>query len=208
MRYLSITFITLALCGIALTSQAATEATTTNGRTVILNEDGTWRYQSADPISDSLSRSRPAGSYRIVKSNKGFVKVRYDTNKWVFKRRPAGSTSEFSFKHVRGDGYAITIIERISVPIENLKRIALSNAKNAAPNARITHERVRTVYGKKVVEMGIRGTIQGIPFQYLGYYWSGKSGSIQLITYTAQNLFSEYKADFKKLLNGLMISGR
>ncbi len=208
MRYLSITFIALALYGIALTSQAATEATTTDGRTVILNDDGSWRYKSADPISDSLSRNRPAGSYRIIKSNKGFVNVRYDPNKWVFKRLPAGSTSEFTFKHVKGDGYAIAIIERISVPIENLKRIALNNAKNAAPNARITHERMRTVNGKEILEMGIRGTIQGIPFQYVGYYWSGKSGSIQLIAYTAQNLFSEYKADFKKLLNGLMISSR
>ena len=35
--------------------------------------------------------------------------------------------------------------------------------------------------------------MKSIPFQYYGYYYSDKNGAIQVLTYTGQNLFDEYK---------------
>jgi len=52
----------------------------------------------------------------------------------------------------------------------------------------------------------IEGTIQSIPFKYYGYYWSGKSGTVQFLTYTAQNLFDEALPDFSELLNGFVVT--
>jgi hypothetical protein len=51
--------------------------------------------------------------------------------------------------------------------------------------------------------MQITGTAQGIPFHYYGYYYTGKLGSVQVITYTGESLFEEYKPEFDELLNGL-----
>jgi hypothetical protein len=58
------------------------------------------------------------------------------------------------------------------------------------------------------MELQIRGTIQSIPFVYLGYYYSGQEGSIQLLTYTASNLFDEYRHDFQELLDGFVVASR
>jgi hypothetical protein len=51
----------------------------------------------------------------------------------------------------------------------------------------------------------MEGTIQGIKFVYLGYYYSDKHGSIQFITYTSKNLLKDYRADMETLLNGFVL---
>jgi hypothetical protein len=59
--------------------------------------------------------------------------------------------------------------------------------------------------GKEILCMKIDGTIEQIPFRYYGYYYGGKQGTIQLLTYTGQGLFEKYEADFLDFLNGLEI---
>ena len=54
--------------------------------------------------------------------------------------------------------------------------------------------------------MQMGGTAKGIPFVFLGYYYSGKEGSIQVITFTADNLFDEYRKEFEEFLNGFEIA--
>ena len=61
--------------------------------------------------------------------------------------------------------------------------------------------------GTPVTCMEITGTTQGIPFHYFGYYYSGKGGSIQVITYTGESLFEQYRTDFQELLNGFVAPG-
>jgi len=100
----------------------------------------------------------------------------------------------------------MAIIERISMPISTLKGIALENAKKVAPDAKVAFEEERVANGVKILAMHIEGTIQGISFTYYGYYWTGKAESLQVITYTGQNLFSEFESDFTKLLNGVVIT--
>jgi hypothetical protein len=89
--------------------------------------------------------------------------------------------------------------------LENLKKLAIKNAKNAAPDLRVVKEEYRIVNGVKVLFMQMNGTIQGIQFSYYGYYYSFKGGSIQFLTYTAQNLLDEFRPSFESLLNGLVI---
>lgn len=70
----------------------------------------------------------------------------------------------------------------------NLIQLALENAKAVAPDAKITKQEYRIVNGNKVIYLEIDGTIQGINFKYLGYYYSNISGSTQYITYTGASL--------------------
>lgn len=53
--------------------------------------------------------------------------------------------------------------------------------------------------------MKIEGTVKGIPFRYYGYYYGGKQGTIQILTFTGQTLFEKYEHDFTDFLNGLEI---
>jgi len=97
------------------------------------------------------------------------------------------------------------IVEEVPVPIATLKAAALSNAKSAASDARITYEGNTNIDGKEVLVMKIDGTIQEIPFRYFGYYYGGKSGTIQVLTYTGLSLFEKYEEDLSEFLKGLVI---
>lgn len=98
------------------------------------------------------------------------------------------------------------IAEKIEIPIESLRSIAIDNAREAAPDVRVTNEEYRIVNGVQVLMMQMKGTIQGIRFVYYGYYHSGPEGSVQLISYTADALFEQYKAEMETLLNGYVMT--
>src|SRR5262249_50541794 len=83
--------------------------------------------------------------------------------------------------------------------------VALSNARDAAPDTRIVEEQRRRVNGTDVVMLRLEGKTNGIAFTYLGYYYSSPSGTVQVITYTGQNLFQEYRHDFEDFLNGFNV---
>lgn len=201
----------IASLGILLFAESAAsstiEATTADGKKIVLNDDGTWAYKGVQTrgIADGQS-SKPPKATGVSRSTKGFAEFWYDPAKWTVTDGAAGEPAEFKFRHSSGDAYALGIVERIGMPFETLRKAALDNAKASAPDAKITLEEPRKVNGREVVAMQIEGTISGIPFKYYGYYWSGKAGSMQLVTFTSQNLFDEVADDFTEFLNGTVIT--
>ncbi len=186
-------------------SASDVEATTTDGRKVILRDNGTWSFPAAPAATRGLS-NKPAGATAVIQSKKGFVELWYDPAKWVQRTSMKNDAAEFGFEHTAGDAYAMAIIERIAMPYETLRKVALENAMSTAPDARISLEEERVVNGVKLHALHIDGTYSGIPFRYYGYYWSGKAGTLQVVAFTAQNLFDEVADDFTGLLNGLVIT--
>jgi len=205
-RLVAVVLITSWLCAGQLFASTI-EATTSDGRKVMLYEDGTWKFKgqgaSAETHPDFL---KPAGATEVIKSKKGFFELWYNPEKWTTRSGITNDAAEFTLKHSSGDAYAMAIVERIGMPVASLRKIALDNAKSGAPDAKIALDEERTVNGVKVVALQIEGTIQGIPFKYYGYYWTGKAGTLQLITYTSQNLFDDVADDFTELLNGAVIT--
>lgn len=63
----------------------------------------------------------------------------------------------------------------------------------------------RVVNGIETLCLQIEGTITKIPITQYGYYYGGKEGTIQVITFTRQNLFSIYREEFTNFLNGLVV---
>ena len=90
--------------------------------------------------------------------------------------------------------------------LETLKKIAVDNARNVAPDAEVVLDEERRINGNTASIMGITGTIDGIPFRYHSFYWTGEKGCVQVITYTSQNLFAEYHDDFNDLLSGIVLN--
>ncbi|HEY2294905.1 MAG TPA: hypothetical protein VGM86_29730 [Thermoanaerobaculia bacterium] len=201
MKYLHLA-LTLTLL-LATTAWAQEKATTESGKKILVFPDGTWKPDTEKPAPAGPT-SVPAGSTTKLAFNHGKSALFYNPKKWkVEKEEEAGRTS---LEHTEGDGYAILISERVEIPLEGLKKIALSNAKEAAPDAEIIFEDKRKVNGKDILVLKLKGTISELPFFYYGYYYSGKEGTIQALTYTAQNLFDEFKPDFEELLNGLVVN--
>jgi hypothetical protein len=186
--------------------QAPTRASRSDGSIVILFPNGTWRPDSTVASSVAAGAGKeyttPVSDSSVLEIGHG-VRLRYDPAKW--QTVPSTIAGRQQLRNVSGDGYAMTIFERIAVPMSTLRKIVLTNARNAAPDAAITFDEMRKVNGVSVEAMQISGTTQGIPFRYFGYYFAGKSGTIQILTYTGASLFAEYKPDFEELLNGLQI---
>lgn len=176
-------------------------AITENGEEVRLLPDGTWTYkQQIQEFKKALN------STKVLKSKKGFYELWYNPKKWTTKTETVNSDAEFSLKHVTGDAYAMIIAERIEVPISTLKDIVLEKAKEVAPDSEIIFEKELIVNGSKFLNLHIKGTAQGISFIYDGYYWSGEKGTLQVVTFTGQNLFNEFEHDLIDFLNGVVIN--
>jgi hypothetical protein len=83
---------------------------------------------------------------------------------------------------MRCDGYAMIIAERIEIPLGEIRQIALQNAREAAPDAKIIEEGRRRVNGADVLLLRMEGKASGIAFTYLGYYYGGPAGTVQVVT--------------------------
>lgn len=189
------------------------KATTEDGKSVILYPDGTWKYEHSvasgikmGSAAPSIKRYRkPANARKLVKGKRVKYGIWYDENKWFLSNQKNSPSAEYEFANKEGDMYALVIPERLEIPLETLKNIALQNAQNADPNAKIVFEEKRVVNDTEVLCVQIEATIQGIPFKYFNYYYTGKEGTIQVMTYTGQSLFEEYRQDMENFLNGFVV---
>lgn len=189
------------IAGSTVVAQTTIRARTESGKDVILSPDGTWKYAIED-TGPTVVR-KPVGATAHFQAPQGGFRIWYDNAKWFMEPKSDRATAEFKLK--RGDAYALMLVEELNIPIATLKEIALENAKEAAPDAKVIFEESRTVNNKEVLCMKMEGTIKGIPFRYYGYYFGGKQGTIQLLTFTGRDLFAKYEQDLTEFLNGLEI---
>lgn len=190
---------------------AQTTALTEKGETVILYPDGTWKYSSTD---EPALREIPVNTDNFVKPLDATFQVKSKSvpgaavwispKLWSFENGKGEDAAEYEFNLRNEDAYGMMITEGIEIPLLSLRDIAIENARRAAPDLEIKKEEYRTVNGVKVLCLQMNATIRGIPFSYLNYYYSSKSGSIQLLTYTSANLFNGYRSRMEMLLNGLV----
>ncbi len=189
---------------------AQKKAVTETGEEVILYPDGTWKSlevkESATTRLDTLVVSKPTTSTFLVKGEKMDYGVWINSKKWTFKKNTKPDRDEeYNFQMMGEDAYMMVIPEKIEIPLAQLKELAFKNAQSAAPDVTIVHEDMRKVNGVLVSCMQMDGTIQGIKFTYFCYYYSGKIGSIQVMTYTSKDLFPRYKKEMENLLNGFVL---
>ena len=192
---------------IGVFAQQATTATTEDGRKILLYPDGTWRLLKTPVSEPSTARAyqRPTEAKLFVKAPKGPFGVWINQQKWKQDAPVEEDASKITFRHKKGDAYAMLIAERLSIPTESLKKMVLAEAKGAAPDVRVISEEKRTLNGKKILCLKMGATIENIPFVYYGYYYSGSDGTLQVVTYTGTNFFDEFKSDFEEFLNGTQI---
>jgi len=205
---LPLTLLLLLITAGTAVSQTPIKARTESGKDVILSPDGTWKYATevapGAHTSTAATMTKAATAKSVYKAQHGGFSIWYDDSKWILAPK-ADEEGRIEFRLKRGDGYAVAIIEELGMPSSTLKEIALENAKSAAPDTRIVFEETRTVNGKEVLCMKMEGSVKGIPFRYYGYYYGGKAGSIQLLTFTGTQIFSKYEQDFLEFLNGHQI---
>ncbi|RXK62496.1 hypothetical protein ESA94_05710 [Lacibacter luteus] len=189
-------------------------ATTKDGKTVILNDDGTWVYQtetnssSKTQFNDSLltKYSKSTAAKTLLKSERTDHALWYNETKWNPTDLKPTEASEYLLKLKNQDGYCITVVEKIEIPLENFSAIVVKSMKmRGAENVIVEKEEYRMVNGKRVLFMQFSVTMSGMNFTYAGYYFSNESGTSQVLCYTAKNLFKQYQQEFMTMLNGFVV---
>jgi len=166
------------------------------------NEDEFNDFLNGLEITDSELKELPVASVPSeVSFNKSNMRLSYDPKKWRAKEPDAEGMIELT--HTKGDAYVRIIPERIEIPTDDLVDIALSNAQESDPNAKMLSKTSVTVAGHNAVIAKTAGTNKGIHFIFYGLYYGGTEGTDQIIGYTGSSLFDEYKSDFDELLRGL-----
>src|SRR5690554_569784 len=190
---------------------AQIKAVTETGDELFLYQDGTWEYANDNqvdgmkiPVSEQEYMKNESSTF-LVKSKVLDVGIWINPKIWSFSKGTGEEAFEFQFQKKQGDLYAMLIAEKIEIPVETLRGIALDNAKAVAPDIKITNEEYRTVNGIQVFMLQMEGTIQGMKVKYHGYYYSNSSGTIQLLTYTGLNLYDEYLETINLFLNGFVV---
>lgn len=204
-----IKYLLIVLFAASIQVQAQQRAVTENGEEVILHENGTWEYQNEE---DLISKAIPVNHFPYVKDESATFQLKstkismgfwLDPKKWSFQKSKTNEDAEYSLNYKDGDLYAMIITEKVEVPLNSLKQIAVSNGRDAAPDLKVISEELRTVNGIQVLMLHMTGTIQGMKFTYFGYYYSNSSGVVQFMTMTTTNQFEEFKLECEQLLNGL-----
>ena len=205
-------FLILCFLTIFNVSQSQIKALTENGKEVTLFDDGTWKFSEdssntkVDSISTNVNKfSRQRNATFLVKSNTFNIGVYIDPSKWAFSTRKANEKNpEYTFSMKNQEGYALMVTEKTPIDLESMREIALSNAKRASLDAKITSAEYRMVNNKKVLCIKLQGTLQGIKFGYLGYYFTNDNGTTQLLSYTSQQFFGSMEKELEIFLNGLV----
>lgn len=142
-------------------------------------------------------------------SEEGHFGIRVDPDRWVaISARELNEEAEFGFQHVDGDAYALVISEKVGMPLSTLREVVVENLRSASSELRIVEEETRTVNGREILRLVVDASVDGIPIRYHGHYYSGDEGTLQVMTWTSQNLYGEYREDLTALLDGLEIYDR
>ncbi len=188
---------------------AQTKAVTENGDEVVLHADGTWEFmykqiENVEIPTNPKIFKKGASSTFLLKSTKASFGFWIDPKKWSFEKSGDDKDTEYALQLKKEDLYSLILTEKIEMPIQSLKEVAIENARSVAPDVKVVKEEYRNVNGLTVLFLQMNGTLKGIKFTYYGYYYSGTGGTIQFLTYTAQSLMDKYIADCELLLNGLV----
>lgn len=153
--------------------------------------------------------SSPGQPVVTLKEKNQMYQVQVNKNKWSYSDKnkfDLNSDATFEFVHKNDDAYAMVISERITFDsVDKLMEFVVGNLYEGADSVEILDVDDRVVNGKEVSYLKTKAILNGLNLIYEGYYYTGKSGTIQFSAWTGENLFKEYEQDMIDLLNGLTI---
>jgi hypothetical protein len=185
-------------------SNQTLKAITQDGRTVVLQPNGTWKYAEADRPT-TIGSSRPPGATMLLAGRQVPYGIWIDQSRWRFTEPKQNVAAELELTHMSNQAGALVVAEPRQIPPDSWKQIVINNARREAPDARITREERKVVNGVPVVLLQSEGTGPLGPFVYYGYYYAGPRGAVQVVTYTFKGTFEQYRADFTAFLDGFVV---
>lgn len=148
-----------------------------------------------------LTLAANARNLESLTLNGGAASLRYDKSSW----KSTGARNDLNFQHVSGEAGFRVVAERMKLSYDELERVAIANARNADPAATVVRRGWRLVNGDRLMVLEIQATVSGLPWTYLGHYYAGPAGTIQIVTWTTTNLLETHRAAFDAIASGFQL---
>lgn len=175
-----------------------------NGRAIIIDSDGTWKYAEA-----GVAPTGECADGKIITSKKINLSMCIDPA-WRIDNKTSGNF-EFQFYDSSSEIYGALIAERTGVPIEALEYAILFHAANAMG---VRNEDVPILKKSKVTLNGVEWNyieydikLQGANFRFGNYYISlGEAGVAQLPFWCGRAYFEKNRKQIEKIASTVKVS--
>ncbi len=161
---------------------------------------------STENESEPPTAPTEAGSFSTLNLLQNRMAVRYDSSEW--NMQASSEPGVHQLQHSTSDLYVRVIEERIQIPLEVMPEVALANAREVDPNATAIRQGSRVVNGVRMLFMEYETTVDGVPFVFVGHFFSDTSGTVQIIAWTGRNLLAEYRDTIERFVSGFEVSRR
>lgn len=187
------------------------KAITEKGDTVILQDNGSWKYQKSD-LNQSSYDTIALNSKSFYKSTRANILkksktvnlgVYFDPSQWGCVNGNIGESGEYTFMNKDKDLNASFITETTEMELSNMVDIVITNAQQAAPDIELVSKEYRNVNGLKVLCMKLKGSVKGVKANYLYYVFCNETGIVQFVAYATPKKFEANYKILEDLLNGL-----
>jgi hypothetical protein len=176
-----------------------------NGRTVIIDDNGTWSY--APDNAPVAVNTCIAG--RVLQSKKLPLSLCLPSNWKIVK--PDGSAFEIQAVDLQTDTYFGLITERTIISREFLKQAIIEYAASAmqttSDNVPIISETREQIGGKDWDYIIYDITLRGSKFRFGNFYLSlGDLGAVQVVFWCSTPYFDEVKEELRKVAQGIQFT--
>lgn len=187
-------------------------ATTKDGKTVTLNDNGTWQYVvdvDGVPMDTTSVKTgeKSTAATKLLKSERNQFAIWYNDKKWKLTTNELNKLAEFKFINSGKfeEAFGMIINERVEGTLDLLKNQIIENAKGGVTDFQLHKQEIRTINNIKVLHLVFSGKASGLNIKYFGYYSTHESGITQLILFTTKSLYKVYEKDFEEFANGLVL---
>jgi len=187
---------------------AQVNAVTEDGYQIQVFEDGTWKYVDTTlnekrfiKVNDKVFNVPESSSFELA-SKVVDVHILLNEEDWYFMPSSDQDVTEFSFNNKNVEIYGLMISENAKIPLENLRNIAIINARDNVENLKLIEEEYRLVNNLKLLYLCYEGEVEKLPLRYHNYYYSGEDGIVQFITYARKDIAVKNADRMLNLLNG------
>lgn len=152
--------------------------------------------------NQTASFTVPISSDSVYKSQSGLLTHKYNAQKWEIMDRKINQFGEASFAFKTGDAFALIVTEKTPVPFKNLETVIFMNARMADEAALMLRNEIIKVNSIYVKSLSIKGSFKGISFISEYYVFSSAAGTVQIVVFSPENQYNEFRKDYEDFLNG------
>lgn len=115
------------------------------------------------------------------------------------------SNKDYDLMSANGEGFLRVIAERAEIPTDRMVTLALENVRKIDPALKVGRRSTRRVNGVTMAVQEFDAIVNGLPITFVGHYYGGPEGSVQLLCWSAKNLARDFRPQFDRIIEGLRL---